>query len=193
MTLVDTPAGSVDASTVATWRREDPSLRILDVRTPGEFELGHIPGAVNIPLAQLKHVCADVARNVSGPLVVTCQTGPRSREAEQLLQDHGCAKATLLNGGLNAWQAVGGDIETGRPLWSLERQVRLAAGSLVAAGVLTSLKFPAARFLSGAVGGGLVFAAVSNTCALGNVLGRLPYNQRSRQDVDDAVRALTAG
>lgn len=193
MTLEDTRSRSVDPTMLTQWRRDDPALRVLDVRTPGEFELAHIPGAVNIPLAQLRQVCPDVARRPSGRIVAICQTGPRAEQAERLLRENGCAQASVLEGGMSAWQASGGDVERGRPLWSLERQVRLAAGSLVVTGILGSLRYPALRFFSGAIGGGLVFAAVSNTCAMGNVLSRLPYNQRSRQDVDQAVAALTAG
>lgn len=77
-------------------------------------------------------------------------------------------------------------------MWSIERQVRLVAGSLVAGGVLASLRFPKARFLSGAVGGGLVFAAVSNTCTMGVLLGKLPFNRANAGDLDAALAALTA-
>jgi hypothetical protein len=60
-------------------------------------------------------------------------------------------------------------------------------------GVVGSMRYPKMKLLSGAIGGGLAFAAASNTCAMGNVLARLPYNQRSRRDVDDAVARLTSG
>lgn len=191
MTLQDTRTRRVDPTTLRRWREEDPSLRVLDVRTRAEYEFGHIPGAVNIPLQQLQDVCGLVAKRPAGRIVVTCQLGPRSESAEELLRQNGCTDASVLEGGMSAWQQAGGEIEHGQPLWSLERQVRLAAGSLVVAGVLGSLRFPALRFLSGAIGGGLVFAAVTNTCGMGKLLARLPYNRRSGQDVDQAVRALT--
>ncbi|WCO68777.1 DUF2892 domain-containing protein [Iamia majanohamensis] len=77
--------------------------------------------------------------------------------------------------------------------WDLERQVRLAAGSLVLAGIVGSLRYPRLRFLSGAVGAGLTFAAVSDTCAMGSLLSRLPYNRTAPScDVDRVVAELTA-
>ncbi len=95
----------------------------------------------------------------------------------------------VLDGGVNAWTAVGGDVVRGQAKWALERQVRLVAGSIVLAGVLASTRVPAAKWAAGFVGGGLTFAALSNTCAMGNLLGRLPYN-RSDSDVAGTVAAL---
>jgi len=73
----------------------------------------------------------------------------------------------------------------------MERQVRLAAGSLVLAGILASLRWPGARLLPGAVGAGLTFAALSNTCAMSRVLLKLPYNQTGNADGEQTVAALT--
>jgi hypothetical protein len=98
----------------------------------------------------------------------------------------------VLEGGVAGWQAQGGEVEREKETWALERQVRLVAGSLVAGSILASLRVPAARFLAGAVGSGLVFAAVSNTCMMGNLLARLPYNRAASTDVAEAVAALTA-
>lgn len=191
MTLQDTRIRRVDPTTLRRWREEDPSVRVLDVRTRAEYELGHIPGAVNIPLAQLTDVCPVVAERPVGRIVVTCQLGPRSENAEELLRQRGCTEATVLEGGMRAWQQAGGEMEQGQPLWPLERQIRLVAGSLVVTGVLGSLLYRPLRFISGGVGAGLVFSAVTNTCAMSKLLERLPYNQRSGRDIDEAVRALT--
>ncbi len=97
----------------------------------------------------------------------------------------------MLDGGLTAWEAAGHPVRHGAGKWELERQVRLVAGSLVLGGVVASLRWPRARFLSGAVGGGLAFAAVSNTCAMGKALLNLPYNKAASADTAAAVRAVT--
>jgi cytochrome c biogenesis protein CcdA len=70
--------------------------------------------------------------------------------------------------------------------------VRLVAGGLVFAGVVGSLFVPELKFVSGAVGAGLVFAAVSNSCLMGTLLSKLPYNRTASCDVDAVVRQLTA-
>ncbi len=184
--------GWIDATTLRRWREEDDPLRLLDVRTAAEFENAHIPGAVNIPLDQLKSRCGEIRSGLEGArLVVLCQSGPRSQQASTLLAKHGCSEAVVLKGGVNAWAGAEGELEEGQPKWAMERQVRLAAGLIVLVGILGSLRLPKLRFLSGAVGGGLTFAAVTNTCAMSRVLGLLPYNRGSRSDVDRAVAELT--
>ena len=80
----------------------------------------------------------------------------------------------------------------GRQRWDLERQVRLVAGSLVLAGIAGSVFVPGLKYVSGFVGAGLAFAAVTNTCAMGMALSKLPYNRDAGCDVEGVVRELTA-
>jgi rhodanese-related sulfurtransferase len=165
-------------------------VRILDVRTPAEFETAHIPGAYNIPLDRLPEAIAEL-KHVSDELVVVCQSGARASKACEALRDAGLTGVELLEGGMQAWQAVGGEVNVGKPRWALERQVRLVAGSIVLASILASLRVPKARFLAGAIGGGLTFAALSNTCAMGSLLMKLPYNA-GEVDVQDVVGRMKA-
>lgn len=63
---------------------------------------------------------------------------------------------------------------------SLERQVRIAAGSLVLTGAVLALIFnPAWIALSGFVGAGLIFAGITDTCGMGMLIARMPWNTRS--------------
>jgi hypothetical protein len=98
---------------------EDADVRVLDVRTPAEFESAHIPGAYNVPLDTLAEHAAELERHVEEPVV-----------------------------GL--------------------------------------------KYLAGFVGAGLTFAALTNTCAMGMALAKLPYNRSAGRDVDRVVRDLTA-
>lgn len=165
-------------------------IRILDVRTPAEFETAHIPGAYNIPLDHLADAISEL-RHVGEQTVVVCQTGNRASTACVRLDGAGVTGARRLEGGMSEWERVGGDVFRGTPRWSLERQVRLVAGGIVLASILASVKFPAARFVAGAVGAGLTFAAVSNTCAMGTMLAKLPYNRAGRPvDVEATARRL---
>lgn len=170
----------------------DTTLRLLDVRTPGEFAAARIPGSHNVPLGDLD---AHAEALVGGPptdLVVICQSGGRAALAADLLRGRGRENVTVLDGGLAAYESAGGATEGGATAWTIERQVRLIAGSLVLGGILASLKIPQAKFLSGAIGGGLTFAALSNTCMMGSALSKLPFNRAAAGDLDAALAALTA-
>ncbi len=100
------------------------------------------------------------------------------------------ANVHVLDGGMTAWQGTGFEVNRGVQRWDLERQVRLAAGSVVLASVLASVVAPKLKWLAGVAGGGLVFAAVSNSCAMGRLLARLPYNRGPSFDVDTVASQL---
>lgn len=173
----------------ALLRAGDRPVRLLDVRTAGEHRTCRIPSAVNVPLDQLPRHRDRVAAGAA-PVVLVCQSGARASQAHRLLTEAGHPEAAVLDGGMAAWQQSAGEVELGEPTWAMERQVRLVAGSLVLGGILASTRVPRAKWLSGAVGAGLTFAALSNTCMMANLLGKLPYNRGSRREVEAAVGAL---
>ena len=78
---------------------------ILDVRTPEEFRLGHIPGAVNIPHTDLASRIEEV--EPKDGVVLYCMVGPRARLGEKTLLDAGLKEVLHLDGGLAAWKAAG--------------------------------------------------------------------------------------
>lgn len=167
----------------------DPSVRILDVRTTGEFHTAHLPGAYNVPLDQIGEHASELAA-LHHPIVLVCQSGARATKAMEQLRAAGKVDLRLLVGGIAAWEAAGGDVVRGEPRWSLERQVRLVAGSIVLLSIVVSVFAPAARFVAGFIGAGLTFAALTDTCAMGMLLARLPYNRGPSCDVDAVVRRL---
>ncbi len=179
----------IDASTLAAWRAEDPDLRILDVRTPAEFEGVHIPGAYNVPVDLLDEHRHELT-HLDEKLVLVCRSGQRATMACQKLAEVGLPNLYVLDGGIDSWERAGGEVKRGAEKWSLERQVRLVAGAALAVSILLSIAWPAARFVAGFVGAGLVFAAVSNTCMMGLLLAKLPYNRSSNVDVDEMVQRL---
>lgn len=69
---------------------------ILDVRTRGEYNLGHIEGAVNIPVDEVSDRLDEI-RQMPAPLVAYCRSGNRSGMAVKILQDHGIMD--VINGG----------------------------------------------------------------------------------------------
>ena len=169
----------------------DPQTRILDVRTSGEFATVHIPGSFNVPLSTLSEQVRDVAK-INHPVVLVCQSGARATTAQETLNAAGKTNLRVLQGGIGNWLDSGGDAVRGEEKWGLERQVRGVAGGMVLASILTSLKFPKARFLAGGVGSGLLFSALTNTCAMGMLLAKLPYNRGPECDLECVLRDITA-
>ncbi len=179
---------------VAQLLNDNPRVRLLDVRTPGEFESAHIPGAYNVPLDTLGEHAREITSVNDSPVVVVCQSGQRARKAEDALRALGMSNLHILEGGVNGWIAAGLDVARGRRRMSLERQVRIAAGALTATGGFLALFVnPVFAALSALVGSGLVFAGVTDTCMMGMLLARLPYNRPAACDVGAIARALATG
>lgn len=159
---------------------------VIDVRTPGEYATGHLPGAHNIPLDRLDEAADALKKAVQrAPLLIVCASGARSAQGCARLTAHGIDAATL-EGGTTAWTAAGHEVERAadaRATWPMDRQVRLAAGTLVLTGFLAGLAWRPAHRLSGAIGAGLVFSGVTNTCGMAAVLAKLPHNRPPRSAV----------
>ncbi|WP_433393256.1 rhodanese-like domain-containing protein [Micromonospora sp. KLBMP9576] len=164
--------------------------RLLDVRTPAEFETAHIPGAHNVPLDLLREHPEELRRHLDEDVVLICRSGARATQAGQVLAGVGLAHLRILDGGMTAWQAGHAQVERGVPRWDLERQVRLVAGSIVLVSILGSVFVPGLKWVAGVIGAGLTVAAVTNTCAMGMLLGRLPYNRGPGGELDTVVRRL---
>ncbi|MFJ9906644.1 rhodanese-like domain-containing protein [Streptomyces sp. NPDC101152] len=173
-------------------------LTVIDVRTPAEYASGHLPGALNIPQDHVRRALPEIRHAAErGDVLVVCASGARSENACKLLAEQGIATATLA-GGTGAWAAEGHDLHIPaacdtRSGWSMERQVRFTAGSLVLLGlVLGLLMHPALLLLSAGIAGGLVFSALTNTCGMAVMLGKLPHNRARGADLDAALAALRA-
>jgi rhodanese-related sulfurtransferase len=171
----------------------DPAVRLLDVRTVSEFENAHIPGAYNVPLDQLNEHAAEL-QTTHGQVVLICQSGQRAQRAERLLRLAGMGNIHVLDGGMQAWQAQGLLVRRVRARISLERQVRMTAGAIVAAGAIGALTLsPWLALVPAAIGSGLVFSGLTNTCGMGLLLARLPYNRSSSAcDTESIVRQFVA-
>ena len=180
----------IDAAELTQLRIAHPDLRILDVRTGGEFETAHIPGSYNVPLDTLGEHVTDLA-DVEHPVVLVCQSGGRATQAHTKLTTAGKETLHILEGGMNAWQASGGDlIRASSNRWAMDRQVRLVAGSMGLAAIAVSTMIPGAKWLAGAVATGLTYSAVSDTCAMASLLAKLPYNRTDRCDIAGVLEQL---
>jgi rhodanese-related sulfurtransferase len=164
--------------------------RLIDVRTSAEFQAVRIPGATNLPLDAFQSQLPRLA-GLSGPIALTCHSGKRSEQARQLLASCGKLDVVMVAGGTEGWRAAGGPVELGKGTISLERQVRIAAGALAAVGAGMAL---GVHTLFGIVplviGSGLVFAGITDTCMLGMLLSRMPWNRARQRDIGDVVATL---
>ena len=183
---------TLTADEVRDWLREPAGPRVIDVRTPGEFAAAHIPGSYNVPLTLLEEHRRELTEHLDDDVVLVCRSGARACRAESVLADTGAANLHVLDGGITAWESSGGDVTEGEGGWDLERQVRLVAGSIVLTGILASTVVPQAKWLSAGIGAGLTGAALTNTCAMGALLSRMPHNRR-HEPTPEAVFAQLRG
>ena len=171
----------MDSAVLVSQLRNRPSgvALLVDVRSGSEFASGHIPGAINIPMEEIEARLDDLDVNL--PIILICQSGKRARMSASLLEP--CQRQiAVLEGGTKAWIQAGLPVVASvRTRWSLERQVRLGAGLLVLAGVILALTAnPRWVFLCGFVGLGLTFAGLTDICAMGSILEKMPWNKLSQ-------------
>ncbi len=153
---------------------------LLDVRSPAEFRSGRVQGAVNLPLENVtaESVRALLVGNDQKTVVLLCASGGRARTAAKKLAASGL-KTLVVQGGTNSCQQAGLPIDKDAGgVISIERQVRIAAGTLVFGGVLLGANVhPGFYGLSAFVGAGLVFAGVTDWCGMGLLIARAPWNR----------------
>jgi rhodanese-related sulfurtransferase len=159
--------------------RDGKETNIIDVRTPAEYRHVHATYARNIPLNKLDPVALMQSQNGSEkPLYLICRSGERSEQACEKFFSVGYANVVSVQGGTKAWQAAGLPVVQGKKALSLDRQVRVTAGFLVCLGALLGwLVHPVFIALSAFVGAGLIYAGVTDTCGMGMLLARMPWNQ----------------
>ena len=170
---------SISPKRLAELQQSGAKLDLIDVRTPVEYGEVHINFARNLPLDRLDVNAIASARNgaTQEPLYVVCRSGNRAKQACEKLAAAGL-KAINVEGGTLAWDEAGLPVIRGSKVVSLERQVRIAAGALVVIGAtLGYFVSPAWIGLSAFVGAGLVFAGITDTCGMGMMLAKMPWNQ----------------
>ena len=100
--MTDASLPEIDVDDLA--RRHAAGAFVLDVRQPDEYEAGHVPGAVLVPLDQLEARAGEVPTDQ--PVLVICKSGGRSARAQQFLVTQG-VDATNVAGGTMAWIDAG--------------------------------------------------------------------------------------
>ena len=157
-------------------RLKNTASSLIDVRTPAEFGAVHAERAVNYPMESFDLEQFPLSKDEE--IHVICQSGGRSMKVCQKLEAAGFTKIVNVAGGTSAWQSAGLPVVEGKKVMSLERQVRIAAGSLVVIGAIVGqFMHPAGYGLSAFIGAGLVFAGVTDTCGMGMMIAKMPWNR----------------
>jgi rhodanese-related sulfurtransferase len=105
------PALPLEVSVKEAAQLREQGAFMLDVRQPEEWEAGHIPGAVLIPLAELPKRLNEVPADQT--VVVVCRSGNRSAQAVQTLRQAGFSQTTSMAAGMNQWTAAGYETVSG--------------------------------------------------------------------------------
>ena len=164
-------------------RASGKTVDLIDVRTPVEFAGLHAEGAKNHPLDQLNPSAIVGARNGSAdqPLYMIRQMGGRSMKACEQFVANGHSNVVNVEGGTMLWEQQGLPVNRGeKQVMAMDRQVRIAAGSLVVLGVLLAALLPSPWLglgLAGLIGAGLVFSGATDTCGMATVLAMMPWNR----------------
>lgn len=168
---------TVTAQTLKTWIDKDEAI-VIDVRETAEFDSGHIAEAKSIPLSQ---VCASsLPHYADKKVVINCQHGARGTAACQKLQsDLKDAQLYNLEGGISSWIDAGFPI-VGQPSCSLPliQQVQVSVGIWILVSIALALTInPLLSLLAAIPGFGLIYAGLTGTCGLTNVLALMPWNR----------------
>ena len=156
-------------------RRIAAGALLIDIRDPDEYARAHIPCARNMPLAQLGRITDDAPA-----VIFHCRSGMRTAANAAALAAATDAPVFLMEGGLDAWRQAGLEcaVDRGQPL-ELMRQVQIAAGILILAGVLLGFVVDPLWFgLAAFVGAGLTVAGITGWCGMARLLAVMPWNRR---------------
>ncbi len=151
--------------------------QVIDVREFSEFNSERIADAQLMPLSNFEKHADEIDH--TKPVYLMCRSGNRAKNAAEQLAAKGFTDIHVVEGGMVAWAGANLPVVKGESkVWSLERQVRFAAGLFVLSGVLLSLFVsPYLLLLTAFVGAGLMFSALTDTCGMGMVLAKMPWNK----------------
>ncbi|MEM9445327.1 MAG: rhodanese-like domain-containing protein [Verrucomicrobiota bacterium] len=154
---------------------------LVDVRTKPEYEAMHARGAEHLPLDSLTiEKASELRRKVfeDEQILLLCKSGKRASRAASIFSKAGHPDVCVVEGGTDQWVQANLPHLRGPKMMSLERQVRIAAGVLVAVGAaLTYWVNPAFTIVPAFVGCGLVFAGLTDWCGMGLLLAKMPWNR----------------
>lgn len=185
---------SISASEFSNLVASGKAIDLIDVRTPIEYRAMHVECARNQPLDRLDPKAIQASRNGSAnePLYVVCRSGGRSKQACEKFVASGVVNVINVEGGTLACVAAGLPVVRGKKVIPLNCQVQIVVGTLVVVGsVLAVWGHPYWAALPGVMGAGLVFSGLTDSCAMGAILAKMPWNQVSKSCTDSSNPSAT--
>ena len=155
----------------------DGECQVIDVREFSEFNSERIAEAQLMPLSDFERHADRLDH--SKPVYLMCRSGNRAGQAAKKLADRGFTDIHVISGGMQAWAAASLPVIKGESkVWTLDRQIRFVAGSIVLTGFILGVAVsPYFYFLCGFVGLGLTFSGLTDWCGMGMLLARMPWNR----------------
>ncbi|QGK70863.1 DUF2892 domain-containing protein [Allosaccharopolyspora coralli] len=185
--MSDTRPPELSAAAVRDLLDSQPSTRVIDVRTAGEFQTTRLPGSFNVPLDVIQAHGPEWLVDHDDPVVLVCGSGVRAEQARRALEPTGLSQVVVLAGGVSEWPD---EVEHGADHWELARQARLVLGLLILVNVVVMFWYDPAKWFVLAFGVGLMSSAFANDCGIERMLSSLPYNRR--REGRATLEALTA-
>lgn len=174
--VAETKIETISPTDAAKILKENPNTMILDVRMAGEVSQSYIENSLNIPVDMIQGKVGELSESKKDYFIL-CRSGGRAAKAAKIMIQAGISNIKVIDGGMLQWQKEKLPFTKGKV--SLERQIRVIAGSLVLLGILLAwLVHWGFIFVSAFVGSGLVFAGITDTCMMGMMLMKLPYNRK---------------
>lgn len=177
---------TVSPQEVFARKKRGEAIHLVDVRTPGEFNALHAEGAKLLPLDHLDSQAIEsmfgrkpTGAGMTEPLCLVCKSGVRATQAAEELIRRGYRNVHVVDGGTERWLASGLPVVRGKGVIAIERQVQIAIGTLVILKVVFGFAISPLFFaLIALMGGGLIFAGLTQNCAMAKLIARMPWNQR---------------
>lgn len=189
-------SNSISATELVKLIASGKSIDLIDVRTPVEYREVHVAIARNYPLDRLDPKAIQSARNGSAnePLYVVCRSGSRSLQACEKFLAAGVTNIVNVEGGTNACVAAGASVVRGKKAIPLNCQVQIITGLAILAGTAAAILSENLYWLAAplAMGAGLLYSGLTNTCAMGTVLARMPWNQLRSESAPAAPAAVAS-
>jgi len=157
---------------------ENNKGKFIDVRSVGEAMAEQLPGSVFLPFDLVSRARLEEMGVADKTPILVCRSGTRAKQAAESLAEE-MGEVAVLDGGIIRWKEEGLTTDIGRKAIPLERQVLVAAGSMMMIfAILGFLVSPVFFVLTIFMSGGMIFAGATGACGMARLLVMMPWNKQ---------------